>query len=101
MVGPDHRASLEPNELKNMVNAIRNIESALGNGVKKPTSIEEKNKKIVRKSIIALKNIKLGEKFSEKNITLKRSDVLGISPMDWEVTIGKVALKEYQQDELI
>jgi len=98
--GPDHAASLEPNELKKMVNKIRNIEKALGNGVKEPSSSEIKNMSIARKSIVAKKSIKKGDKFSEKNLTVKRPGT-GISPMEWENVIGKVASYNFEIDDLI
>lgn len=98
--GPDHKASLEPHELKAMVSAIRNIEKALGNGIKVPSASEVKNKIIARKSIVALKNISKDEKFSEKNITVKRPGN-GISPMRWNEIIGKKAKRDYNQDDLI
>lgn len=100
MEGPDHKASLEPNELKAMVKAIRNIELALGHGRKEPSKSEKKNKEIVRKSIVAIENIKKGETFSEKNIAVKRPGN-GISPMLWDTIIGKVATKNYEEDDLI
>lgn len=100
MEGPDHKASLEPNELKEMVKAIRNIEKALGNGIKKPSKSELKNKQLVRKSIVAKRFIKKGEVFTEENITVKRPGN-GISPMRWDEIIGKVANKDYKEDELI
>ena len=100
MEGPDHRASLEPDELKAMVQAIRNIEKALGNGIKKPSLSELKNKPIARKSIVAARNIHKGEVFTEENLTTKRPGT-GISPMRWDEIIGKRANKDYQQDELI
>ncbi len=98
--GPDHRASLEPQELKAMVSAIRNIEKALGNGFKKPSRSEKKNIEIARKSIVAKRDIKKGEKFSEENLTVKRPGN-GISPMRWDEIIGKTASKNYKEDELI
>jgi N,N'-diacetyllegionaminate synthase len=98
--GPDHKASLEPQELKNMVDSIRNIEAALGNGIKKPAESEIKNMNIARKSIVALKDIKKGEVFSETNITVKRPGN-GISPMKWFDIIGKTAIKDFKEDELI
>ena len=98
--GPDHRASLEPDELKAMVDAIRNIERAIGNGVKQPSPSETKNIHIARKSIVAKKPIKKGERFSEKNLTVKRPGT-GISPMEWDKLIGKTANKDYQPDDLI
>ena len=98
--GPDHKASLEPNELKAMVKTIRNIEVALGNGIKKPSKSESKNIKIARKSIVAKRDIKKGEIFSEDNLTVKRSGN-GISPMRWDEIIGQVAERDYKEDELI
>lgn len=101
MSGPDHKSSLEPEELKNMVIAIRNIEKAIsGSGVKEPTQSEMKNRPIARKSIVASKTIKKGEVFSKENITTKRPGT-GISPMKWNNIIGKAANKNYKTDELI
>ncbi|MEP2690293.1 N-acetylneuraminate synthase [Maribacter dokdonensis] len=100
MDGPDHKASLEPNELKAMVLAIRNIELAMGNGVKEPSSSEAKNKPIARKSIVANKNISEGEIFNESNLTIKRPGT-GISPMKWDKVIGSRAKKDYKADDLI
>jgi N,N'-diacetyllegionaminate synthase len=98
--GPDHAASLEPDELKAMVTAIRNIEKAMGNGVKKPSPSETKNISIVRKSIVAKKPIKKGEQFSENNLTVKRPGT-GISPMEWDTVIGEAATCDYKIDDLI
>lgn len=98
--GPDHQASLEPQELKAMVAAIRNIEQALGDGVKRLTPSEAKNKQIVRKSIVARRDIHAGETFSNENLTTKRPGT-GISPMRWDEIIGQVAQKGYQKDGLI
>jgi N,N'-diacetyllegionaminate synthase len=98
--GPDHKASLEPNELKAMVEAIRNIEKALGDGIKKPSKSESKNIEIARKSIVAKRDIKRGEKFTEENLTVKRPGN-GISPMRWDEIIGKTAVKNYKKDEQI
>lgn len=100
MEGPDHKASLEPSELKAMVNAIRNIEVALGNGIKEMTVSEMQNVTVARKSIVALKTIKAGETFTEENITTKRPGN-GISPMLWYDVIGKIAKREFVEDELI
>ena len=100
MEGPDHKASLEPNELKTMVCAIRNVEKVLGNGIKKPSPSELKNKLIVRKSIVAARNIREGEPFTEKNLTLKRPGT-GISPMRWDEVIGQRASKDYNIDDPI
>lgn len=100
MEGPDHKASLEPTELKAMVESIRNIEKALGDGIKKPSPSELKNKPIVRKSIVAIKNIKKGEKFSEMNLGVKRPGN-GISPMRWSEVIGKTAKQDFDIDDLI
>lgn len=100
MEGPDHRASLDPAELKAMVKSIRNIEVALGDGVKKPSSSETKNIGIVRKSIVAGRRINKGEIFTEENITVKRPGN-GVSPKMWHEIIGETALKDYCEDELI
>ena len=100
MEGPDHKASLEPDEFKAMVHAIRNIEKAFGNGIKKPSPSELKNKPIARKSIVAACDIRKGEPFTEKNLTAKRPGT-GINPMRWDEVIGQKAIKDYQQDELI
>lgn len=100
MEGPDHKASLEPQELEAMVTAIRNIELALGNGVKAPSPSETKNKPIARKSIVANKDIFKGETFNENNLTVKRPGT-GISPMKWDELIGKKATKNYNMDDLI
>lgn len=100
MEGPDHKASLEPDELKSMVKAIRNIELAMGNGVKKPSKSEKKNINIVRKFIVANRNIKKGEIFTEENLTTKRSGK-GISPMKWNNIIGEKSNRDYLEDEVI
>lgn len=98
--GPDHVASLEPSELKAMVDAIRNVEMALGNGHKHVTDSERKNISIARKSIVAAHDIKAGDLFTEDNITVKRPGD-GISPMMWDEVIGKHAKRDFQEDELI
>lgn len=98
--GPDHKASLEPNELKIMVNAIRNIELALGSENKYVSPSEIKNKDIARKSIVAAKRILAGELFTEDNLTVKRPGT-GISPMKWEDIIGQVSKRDFIEDELI
>jgi len=98
--GPDHAASLEPQELKEMVSTIRNIEKAMGDGIKKPSSSEIKNIPIARKSIVAKKTIKKGELFSKGNLTIKRPGT-GISPMEWDNLMGKRSDKNYSEDELI
>lgn len=100
MEGPDHKASLEPYELKAMVKAIRNIEVALGSLEKKPTKSEAENINIARKSIVASCCIKKGEIFTEENITTKRPGG-GTSPMLWPEVLGKYANKDYEEDELI
>ena len=100
MKGPDHKASLEPDELKAMVHAIRNIEKALGNGIKKPSRSEMKNIQVVRKSIVAAKDIKKGETFTDDNITVKRPGT-GISPLKWDGIIGKAAIKDFAENEFI
>ncbi len=98
--GPDHAASLEPDELKAMIQAIRNIEKAMGNGVKQPSPSEAKNIPIARKSIVAKNPINKGERFSEDNLTVKRPGT-GISPMEWDVYMCKSSDREYQMDDLI
>ncbi|MCX5831431.1 MAG: N-acetylneuraminate synthase [Deltaproteobacteria bacterium] len=98
--GPDHKASLEPDELKAMVQAIRNIEKALGDGIKYPSPSEVKNKPIARKSLVATQPIKTGELFSADNNTAKRPGA-GISPMRWNEVLGQVAQKDYEKDDLI
>jgi N,N'-diacetyllegionaminate synthase len=98
--GPDHQASLEPEELKAMVAAIRNIEVALGDGVKRLTPSEAGNRSLARKSLIARCPIKAGERLSSVNVTTKRPGT-GISPMRWEEVIGKTAERDYKEDELI
>ncbi len=100
MIGPDHKASLEPDELTNMVKAIRNIELALGSGIKQTTESERKNMNIARKSIVAAVNIKAGDIFTENNLTVKRPGN-GINPMTWFDVIGKKAIKDFFEDELI
>jgi N,N'-diacetyllegionaminate synthase len=100
MEGPDHKASLEPHELKAMVSAIRNVEAALGSGEKKPSESEKKNIAVARKSIVARRDIKKGEVFTEENITTKRPGN-GISPMRWFEVLGKKAIKYFKEDELI
>lgn len=98
--GPDHRASLEPDELAAMISAIRNIEKALGTGIKKPSPSESRNIPVARKSIVAAAPIKKGETFTEMNITVKRPGT-GITPMRWDEIIGRKAAKPYRKDELI
>jgi N,N'-diacetyllegionaminate synthase len=100
MDGPDHKASLEPKELKAMVNAIRNIERALGSSEKKPSPSESVNIKVVRKSIVANQNIKKGDLLTDKNIAVKRPGG-GISPMQWDEIIGTTSSKDFNADELI
>ncbi|EDP6893765.1 N-acetylneuraminate synthase [Campylobacter lari] len=100
MQGPDHLASLNPDELKTMVQSIRELEQALGNGIKKPSESETKNINIGRKSLVAASPIKKGDFFTEKNLGVKRPGN-GISPMEWDNIIGKVAEKNFDIDELI
>ena len=100
MEGPDHKASLEPYELKVMVKAIRNIEIALGSKVKKPSKSEIPNIQIARKSIVAKRAIKKGEQLNEDNLTTKRP-ANGINPMRWDEIIGTVANKNYAEEDLI
>ncbi|HPL53813.1 MAG TPA: N-acetylneuraminate synthase [Bacillota bacterium] len=100
MEGPDHKASLEPNELAHMIQAIRNIELAMGNGEKKPAASELKNIAAARKSIIAGRRIRKGEIFTEDNLAIKRPGT-GINPMRWFEVIGQKAVKDFDEDELI
>lgn len=100
MEGPDHQASLEPEELKAMVTAVRNVEEALGSGKKEPSQSEQKNRAVARKSIVAKCRIKKGERFSEENLTVKRPGT-GISPMRWPELMGQTADRDYAEDELI
>jgi|TARA_B110000027_G_scaffold132008_1_gene157365 N,N'-diacetyllegionaminate synthase len=100
MEGPDHKASLEPDQLKEMVTAIRNIELALGNCIKKPSKSELPNIQIVRKSIVAKTKIKKGDILKENNLTTKRPGG-GVSPMKWDEIINTRAKKDYKEDELI
>ena len=100
MQGPDHKASLEPDELIAMVQGIRNIELALGDGVKKPSRSETPNIAVARKSLVANHDIKKGDVFSEDNLAIKRPGN-GISPMKWDAIIGTVASRDYNMDELI
>lgn len=100
MEGPDHKASLEPSELAAMVHGIRHIEQALGDGRKEPAACERKNMEIARKSIIANRDIRQGEMFTEENITTKRPGN-GISPMRWKEVLGTRAIRDFKEDELI
>lgn len=100
MEGPDHKASLEPNELEKMVTCIRHIENALGSGDKVPSPSETKNRVVARKSIVAKTKIKIGEVFTENNITVKRPGT-GITPMKWPEVIGTKAIRDFDEDELI
>ena len=100
MDGPDHKASLEPSELKTMVDAIRNIELSMGTGIKEPADSEKKNIAIARKSIVANQSIKKGDILTETNITVKRPGD-GISPMKWFEIIGTKAIRDFEEDELI
>jgi len=100
MPGPDHKASLEPEELRLAVKAIRNIEKSLGVHTKKTSVSELENKPLARKSIVAERDIKKGEVFSEKNITVKRP-ATGISPMEWDRVIGKTAKRDFGEDEIV
>ena len=100
MEGPDHQASMAPEELFALVESIRKTEVALGDGVKKVTESEAKNKDIARKSIVAKVPVKAGEVFTEENITVKRPGN-GISPMRWYEVLGQVAKRDFSLDELI
>ena len=98
--GPDHRASLEPNELGEMVTVVRNIECALGTGIKRPSPSERKNMVIARKSIVARLAIRQGDIFTDENITVKRPGS-GINPMEWDAVIGTRAIRDFVPDEAI
>ncbi len=98
--GPDHRASIEPNELARMICSIRNVELALGDGIKRPSASEERNRSIARKSLVAVRAIREGEVFSEDNLTAKRPGT-GISPMRLYEVLGRKASKDFAVDELI
>ncbi len=98
MEGPDHKASLEPDELCAMVAAIRNIEKALGEGIKKPSPSEAKNMAVARKSIVAARPIRAGEVFTSENIAIKRPGT-GISPMRYDEIVGERAARDYEEDE--
>jgi hypothetical protein len=98
--GPDHLASLEPPELKAMIAAIRNVEIAMGDGVKRPTAGESKNRSVVRKSIVTLRQIRAGEIFDEAALTTKRPGD-GISPMCWDDVVGRIATRDFAADEKI
>ncbi|MFA4934081.1 MAG: N-acetylneuraminate synthase [Candidatus Omnitrophota bacterium] len=100
MSGPDQKASLGPQELRAMVRAIKNVETAMGNGIKKLSDSEAKNISIVRKSIVALRDIKKQEIFSGANLTVKRPGI-GLSPMLWDKVIGKTAKRDFLKDEKI
>lgn len=100
MDGPDHKASLEPDELAEMVKAVRHIELALGEGGKAPSPSERKNKAVARKSIVAGRDIRAGEVFTEENLTAKRPGT-GLSPMRWNQVIGQRAKRDFRADELI
>ena len=98
--GPDHKASLEPDEFAVMVRAIRNIEQAMGDGIKRPSPSESKNKSIARKSLVAARSIKAGEQFTPENLTAKRPGT-GVSPMRWDKAMGRTATRDYDADEMI
>ena len=98
--GPDHKSSLEPEEFAAMVCAIRNIEQAMGDGIKRPSLTESKNKSIARKSLVAAKPIFAGEQFTDENVTAKRPGT-GISPMSWDEVIGRIAIRDFVVDEAI
>lgn len=100
MEGPDHKASLEPRDFSEMVKAIRNVEAALGSSVKKPTESEMMNRYVARKSIIAARKIRRGEVLTEENLTTKRPGN-GISPMKWHEVLGREAIRDFDEDELI
>jgi len=100
LAGPDHKASLEPDEFAAMVRVIRNIEQAMGDGIKRPSPSEAKNKPIARKSLVAARSIKAGERFTPENLTAKRPGT-GVSPMRWDEVMGRTATRNYGADEMI
>ena len=100
MEGPDHKASLEPDELAAMVSAIRNIEQALGSGEKTASPSERKNIAVARKSIVAKRTIKAGERLTQENLTVKRPGS-GVSPMRWRDVLGTAAIRDFEEDEMI
>jgi len=100
MEGPDHKASVQPDELKAMVKAIRNVEMALGDGIKRPSESEIENKLVVRKSIVAAREVEAGEVLTEDNLAVKRPGT-GISPAEWDVVLGERAKRKFMTDELV
>ena len=98
--GPDHKASIEPDEFSKMVQSIRTIEIALGDGIKQPSHSEQANLTVARKSLVAAEPIRAGELFTEHNLTAKRPGT-GISPMQWDAWIGRPASRDFVADELI
>lgn len=100
MPGPDHRASLEPGELALMVRSIRNVEEALGDGLKRPSPSESKNRPVARKSIVAGRDIKKGERLTAENLAVKRPGT-GLSPMLWDKITGRKAVRDFGKDEMI
>jgi N,N'-diacetyllegionaminate synthase len=98
--GPDHKASLEPHELKAMIVAIRNVETALGDGIKRPSGSEAQNRSIARRSLVAAVAIRKGESFTPENLAVKRPG-LGVSPMRWDEAMGRKASRDFAADELI
>jgi len=98
--GPDHRASIEPDELGRMIRSIRNVEQAMGDGIKRPSASEEKNRPVVRKSLVASRRIVKGEAFSAENINVKRPGA-GISPMRFDEVLGRIAARNFDPDEMI
>lgn len=100
MEGPDHKSSMEPHELKIMVGAVRKIEKVMGQGLKEPSRSEIANMTVVRKSLVAVRGIKMGEVFTADNVTAKRPGT-GINPMRWDEVIGKTASKDFKKDDFI
>jgi len=98
--GPDHQASLEPAELTAMIGAIRHVEAALGDGIKRPSRSELRNRPIARKSLVARRAIRAGEPFTADNLTAKRPGT-GISPMRWDDVLGRPAPRDFTADEVI
>lgn len=100
MEGPDHMSSIEPDELETMIKGIKNIEKALGDGIKKPTKNEEGTRNLARRSLVAARGIKTGEVFTKENITVKRPGT-GMSPVELDKIMGLKAKRDFKEDELI
>ena len=101
MEGPDHKASVSPEELKKLIEDIRKVEKYVGDGIKVPTCSEQMTRKSLQKCLVASKTIKTGERYTEDNIVAKRTNGVGISALYYDNVIGKIASKDYIQNEII